>query len=132
MSVAKAFRAAVFDMDGVLVDSERHHRAAWCRLCLEEGVMLTEDEVSERTLGRPVRESLPVLMGRSLGPDEASRFMRRKAALYEEVSQGKVSGVPGVVRFVHALGAAGVPRARRRGCRDADRMIENNAPRGAL
>jgi hypothetical protein len=37
--------------------------------------------------------------------------MRRKAALYEEVSQGKVSGVPGVVGFVRALGEAGVLRA---------------------
>ena len=34
MSAAERLAAAIFDMDGVLVDSEPHHHAAWRRLCL--------------------------------------------------------------------------------------------------
>jgi HAD superfamily hydrolase (TIGR01509 family) len=110
MSGGETLRAAVFDLDGVLVDSERHHGTAWRRLCLEEGVSLTEAEVVRRTLGRPVRESLPELLGRPIAADEARRLIGRKAALYEEASIGRVAAVRGVVEFVRALGAAGVPR----------------------
>jgi beta-phosphoglucomutase-like phosphatase (HAD superfamily) len=73
--------AAIFDMDSVLVDSEPYHRAAWHRLCREEGVMLTLAQVAERTLGRPVRESLPTLLGRPVDTDETERLIRRKATL---------------------------------------------------
>jgi len=96
--------AAIFDMDGVLIDSEPHHHAAWHRLCLEEGVSLTVAQVAERTLGRPVRESLPTLLGRSIDPEETARLVRRKAALYAEVSGGIVR----VVAFVRRLVDRGV------------------------
>jgi beta-phosphoglucomutase-like phosphatase (HAD superfamily) len=33
-------RPAILDRDGVLVDSEAHHHAAWHRLCREEGDIL--------------------------------------------------------------------------------------------
>src|SRR4026209_1154385 len=68
-------QVAIFDMAGGLVDGEPHHHAAWHRLCLEEGVALTLSEVAERTLGRPVRESLPTLLGRALDPDEHERLV---------------------------------------------------------
>jgi beta-phosphoglucomutase len=95
--------AAIFDMDGVLVDSEPHHHAAWHRLCAEEGVTLTVAEVAERTLGRPVRESLPTLLGRALDLDEHERLVRRKAAIYQEVSGGTVREVRGAIAFVRSL-----------------------------
>jgi beta-phosphoglucomutase len=69
-------------MDGVLIDSEPYHRAAWHRLCHEEGVYLTLAQVAERTLGRPVRDSLPALLGRPVDMDEIERLTQRKAALY--------------------------------------------------
>jgi beta-phosphoglucomutase-like phosphatase (HAD superfamily) len=100
--------AAIFDMDGVLVDSEPHHHAAWHRLCLEEGISLTVAEVAERTLGRPVRESLPTLLGRSLDSDEHERLVRRKAVIYAEVSGGTVREVRGAVAFVRTLAGFGV------------------------
>jgi HAD superfamily hydrolase (TIGR01509 family) len=105
---AVARRAALFDMDGVLVDSEPHHHAAWHRLCLEEGIMLTLAEVAERTLGRPVRESLPTLLGRSIDTREHEQLVRRKAAIYEQVSGGATREVRGAVAFVHSLTDQGV------------------------
>jgi beta-phosphoglucomutase len=100
--------AAHYDMDGLLVDSEAHHHVAWRRICLEEGVGLTLAQVAERTLGRPVRESLPTLLGRPLGPDEIERLTLRKAAFYEEASGGVVREVGGATRFVRELSRLGV------------------------
>ena len=77
MSGVERLAVAIFDMDGVLVDSEPHHHAAWHRICLEQGVTLTVAEVAERTLGRPVRESLPTLLGRAHDADEHVRLVRR-------------------------------------------------------
>lgn len=111
MRSADERRAAIFDMDGVLVDSEPHHHAAWHRICLEEGAILTLAQVAERTLGRPVRESLPTLLGRPLDPDEIEHLTRRKAAFYEEASGGKVREVHGAVAFVRSLTTLGVPCA---------------------
>ena len=104
-------RAAIFDMDGVLVDSEPYHRVAWHRLCREEGVILTLDQVAERTLGRPVRESLPALLGRAVDADDIERLTQRKAAFYEEASGGMVREVRGAIRFVRSLAGLSVPCA---------------------
>jgi hypothetical protein len=74
-------RAAIFNMDGALIDSEPHHHATWHRLCREEGVIFTLAQVAERTLWRPVRESLPALPGRLADPAEMEPPTRRKAGL---------------------------------------------------
>ena len=108
MNGVERLTAAIFDMDGVLIDSEPHHHAAWHRLCVEEGISLTVSEVAERTLGRPVRESLPTLLGRSLDADEHERLVRRKAKIYEEVSGGTVREVLGAVAFVQSLVGLGI------------------------
>lgn len=108
MSGVERLAVAIFDMDGVLVDSEPHHHAAWHRICLEQGVTLTVAEVAERTLGRPVRESLPTLLGRSLDAAEHEQLVCRKAVIYEEVSGGTVREVRGAVAFVRSLADSGV------------------------
>jgi HAD superfamily hydrolase (TIGR01509 family) len=104
-------RAAVFDMDGVLVDNSRFHRAAWRRLCEEEGAVLPDGEWWRLTIGRPVEEAVPRLLSRPLSAAEAARLGRRKVALYHELADRDAAAVPGVVPFVHALHSAGVPLA---------------------
>jgi HAD superfamily hydrolase (TIGR01509 family) len=102
---------AVFDMDGVLVNNSRFHREAWRRLAQEEGFVLTDPEFWRLTIGRPVEEAVPRVLGRPVRPAEAARLARRKTALYHELADGHAPPVPGVVEFVRALAASGVPRA---------------------
>jgi beta-phosphoglucomutase family hydrolase len=104
-------RAAIFDMDGVLVNNSQFHRKAWRRLSREEGFALTDPEFWRQAIGRPVEEAVPRILGRAVPPGEAVRLARRKTALYHELADGHAPPVPGVVDFVHALAAAGVPRA---------------------
>jgi HAD superfamily hydrolase (TIGR01509 family) len=101
----------VFDMDGVLVDNARFHREAWRRLCREEGIALTDPEFWRLTIGRPVEDAVPRVLGRPVPPPEAVRLARRKTDLYHELADGQVAPVAGAVEFVRALATAGVLRA---------------------
>lgn len=111
MTGPEAVRGVVFDMDGVLVDSGAHHRAAWRALLAELGVTPSEREFWRLTIGRPVDEALPVLLGRALAPAESRAYSRRKTDLYHALATGRFQPVPGAVEFVRRLSALGVPRA---------------------
>ena len=103
--------AVVFDMDGVLIDSGVHHRAAWQALLAELGEAPAHPEYWRLTIGRPSEEAVPLLLGRRVSEHEAQRLARRKRDLYVDFSRGGVVPVPGVRDFIAALARLGVPRA---------------------
>lgn len=57
----KPFKAAIFDLDGVIVDTARFHFLAWRRLAKELGFEFTEKD-NERQKGVSRMESLEVLL----------------------------------------------------------------------
>ncbi len=57
----KPFKAAIFDLDGVIVDTARFHFLAWQRLAKELGFEFTEKD-NERQKGVSRMESLEVLL----------------------------------------------------------------------
>ncbi len=103
--------AVIFDMDGVLIDSGVHHRAAWQALLSELGEEPAQPEYWRLTIGRPSEEALPLLLGRRVPEHEAWRLARRKRDLYVNFSRGGMVSVPGVQEFVAALSRLGIPRA---------------------
>ncbi len=104
-------RAVIFDMDGVLVDSGVYHRAAWRTLLHELGVEPADGEFWRLTIGRPVEEALPTLVGRPLSTQEIARYGRRKTDLFHQLAQGRLQAIPGAIAFVRGLERAQVPRA---------------------
>jgi len=103
--------AAIFDMDGVLVDSGAHHRAAWRALLEELGVEPQDREFWRLTIGRPVEEALPVLLGRRLSAQEIGHYARRKTDLFHQFANGRFPPVRGAVAFVLGLERESIPRA---------------------
>src|SRR3970282_590057 len=103
-------RAVIFDMDGVLIDSGVHHRAAWRALLTELGEEAEHPEEWRLTIGRPSEEAVPLLLGRRVPEHEARRLARRKRDLYVDLSRGGVVSGPGVRGFVWALAGRGIPR----------------------
>jgi len=102
--------AVIFDMDGVLIDSGAHHRAAWGALLAEIG----EDPHPEHwrlTIGRPSEEAVPLLLGRRLSDYEVQRLARRKRDLYVDFARKGIVTVAGVSRFIADLARQKVPRA---------------------
>ena len=107
-------------MDGVLIDSGAHHRAAWRALLDELGVVPAERDYWRLTIGRPSVEAVPLLLGRETSWAEAQRLAARKQEHYRRLAGGGPALVRGVAEFVAEL-AARERAARRRHLRLAAR-----------
>ena len=118
--------AVIFDLDGVLVDSGAHHRAAWTALLGELGVAVPS-EFWRLTIGRTADEALPHLLGRPLSPSEVRQLSRRKHEHYVTFSRAGLPAVAGAPAFVTSLVRLGVPRAVATSARgtDATRLLGN-------
>jgi beta-phosphoglucomutase len=103
--------AVIFDMDGVLIDSGAHHRAAWRALLEELGEEPAHPEHWRLTIGRPSEEAVPLLLGRNVPEHEVWRLARRKRDLYVDLARGGIVTVAGVGRFIADLARSRVPRA---------------------
>jgi HAD superfamily hydrolase (TIGR01509 family) len=119
--------AAIFDMDGVLVDTGAHHRHAWRALLAELGAEPPDPEHWRLTIGRPSEEAIPLLLGRRLSGAEARRLALRKRDLYRERAQAGVEAVPGVAQFLESLARLGVARAVGTSASrwDAERLLDD-------
>jgi beta-phosphoglucomutase family hydrolase len=101
--------AALFDWDGVVIDSSRAHELSWEALAREEGRTLPPDHF-RRGFGMRNSQIIPELLGWTREAAEIQRLSDRKEALYREIirEQG-IELLPGVREFLTMLRAAGVP-----------------------
>jgi beta-phosphoglucomutase family hydrolase len=103
--------AAIFDWDGVIIDSSRQHEASWERLATELNKMLPEGHF-KKGFGRKNEFIIPQLLRWTENDDEISRISLRKEALYREiVKEQGLEPLPGVSGWLENLHAAGVPSA---------------------
>lgn len=102
--------AALFDWDGVIIDSGKHHAESWERLALEEKKTLPEGHFS-KGFGRKNEWIIPNLLGWIQDEVEVRRLSLRKESLYREVvGEWGIEPLPGVREFLRELKKAGIPR----------------------
>lgn len=100
---------AVFDWDGVVVDSSAQHLRSWELLAAEEGRVLPPDHF-HRGFGMKNERIIPELLGWSQVVGEITRLSLRKEELFRELVRAHgIEPLPGVRPFLERLRAAGVP-----------------------
>ncbi len=100
---------AIFDWDGVIIDSSRQHEESWERLAVEERRALPENHFKQG-FGKKNEWIIPNLLGWTAEPREIHRLSLRKEALYRAiVLERGLEALPGVHKFLAALQTAGVP-----------------------
>lgn len=122
------FRAAIFDLDGVLVDSAKAHFLAWRRLADELGIRFTEHD-NEALKGVDRMGSLRLILslgGLSLGEDEMAALAARKNGYYLEAVRTMTPAdcLPGARELVLAARAAGLHTAVASASRNAPLLLE--------
>jgi beta-phosphoglucomutase family hydrolase len=100
----------IFDWDGVIIDSSRHHEKSWKLLAQEEELPLPPDSF-RLGFGRKNQIIIPEIYKWSQDPAEIERLGNRKEAIYRELMANDVlEPLPGVREWLEKLAAAGVPR----------------------
>ena len=94
--------AALWDIDGTLVDTSELHFAAWVRLCNEQGRAFDRADFAA-TFGKRNPESLAYLFGTSLNLKQIADWGDRKESYYQAAARAGVSLLPGVRELLTKL-----------------------------
>ena len=103
--------AAIFDWDGVIIDSAKLHEQSWHRLAAELGKPIAPGSFL-RGFGMKSAWIIEKIHRWATEPAEITRVTERKEALYREVvAQSDIAPLPGVVTWLECLHEAGIPCA---------------------
>lgn len=103
--------AALFDMDGVLVDNHRFHADSWQQFATRYGRSIMPEQYAQYINGRVAADSLPYVMQRTLLADEIHSLTEEKEAIYRELYAPTLAPTPGLIDFLTELQSQGVPMA---------------------
>jgi beta-phosphoglucomutase len=124
-------RAAIFDLDGVIVDTSRHHYLAWKTLADELGIPFGPEE-NELLKGVSRMDSLDIILGLSpLSPKlteaEKQELAAAKNRRYVESIKGLTPAdlLPGVRDFLTGCRNAGLRTALASASRNAGAVINS-------
>jgi beta-phosphoglucomutase len=101
--------AFIFDMDGVLVDSNPTHKIALKQFCKKHGYDLSEKDLREKIYGRTNRDWLLNLFG-NLDEQTIKEYAEEKEALFRELYTD-IGPLNGLHSFLEKLEAQGIPKA---------------------
>ena len=104
--------AVIFDMDGVLVDSNPMHKKSIEKFTAEHDVELSEQELKEKVYGRNNREWIPYLFhDEDMAPERVKKYADQKEEMFREMYRSTIELLPGLRDFLDGLRAARVSYA---------------------
>lgn len=93
--------AAIFDIDGVIVDSGPIHLQAWKEVLKKHGI-IADDMEFRRIFGMRDSEVIPRLIENN-SDDEVQQFMKEKSAVFIELITNNAKPIQGVVECIDRL-----------------------------
>ena len=121
------FKAAIFDLDGVIVTTDKYHRLGWERLARELGIPFAADQ-ARRTRGVDRMASLRVVLGPNHRYSEAEmeEFAARKNGYYQELIKEITPAdlLPGALDLLAELDAHGIPMAIGSASKNASMVLD--------
>lgn len=97
--------AALFDMDGVLVDNIDFHVNAWLQFAQHHQRPLTKDQYIEHINGHVSADAMAYVFQRPIPPGELIVLTEEKEAIYRELYRPHLEPAPGLLDFLQALKA---------------------------
>jgi beta-phosphoglucomutase len=102
--------AFIFDMDGVIIDSNPFHKIALKQFCQKYGKDLSEEQLKEKIYGRTNRDWITNVFGK-LEEKKLKAYAEEKEALFRKLYEQDIHAVNGLITFLEAMDRLGIPRA---------------------
>ncbi|MFN3840661.1 MAG: HAD family hydrolase [Cyclobacteriaceae bacterium] len=94
--------AVIFDMDGVIVNTNPFHQKAIEQFCKKYGFQLTEEELRSRVYGRTNKDWITGLFG-PLTPEQLNNYAIEKEKLFRDLYEPHIRPVDGLLDFLDQL-----------------------------
>jgi beta-phosphoglucomutase len=101
--------AIIFDMDGVIVDTNAFHKTAIQQFCKKYGFELSEEQLRTSVYGRTNKDWITNLFG-TISEEQLQRYADEKEKLFRDLYAPHITPVKGLVGFLHRLVEAHIPR----------------------
>jgi len=101
--------AILFDMDGVIIDSNPYHKLALDKFLSAKGFSLTEDERKLRLYGRANKDWINDLYDGKLNDAQLLALGSEKEVIWRELYQNHIVPVAGMKTFLDLLVAEHIP-----------------------
>ncbi len=102
--------AVIFDMDGVIIDSNPYHKISLRQFCEKYGYHLSDEELVNKIYGRTNKDWIASLFG-ALTKEELTNYGEEKEALFREVYKNDISALKGLPEFLKSLKEKNIPVA---------------------
>jgi beta-phosphoglucomutase len=102
--------AVVFDMDGVIADTNPFHKDAIQQFVTKYGFELTEEELKTRVYGTTNRQWITNLFG-ELTENELQAYAFEKEQLFRDIYAPYINPVKGLIQFLDLLVEHQIPRS---------------------
>ena len=105
-------KAVIFDMDGVIVDTNPHHRTAWREYYQRNGRTLSDEDFVQYISGKHNSAIVAHLFAnQTLTPDKVLQLGNEKEVLFRELYRPVITPVAGLIAFLKTLKEAGIRTA---------------------
>lgn len=101
--------AVIFDMDGVMIDSNPVHKIALKQFCNAHGHDLTEDQLRDKIYGRTNKDWIPNLFP-GIDQQTLQRYGDEKEALFRDLYKD-IKPLDGLISFLDLLDQNNIVRA---------------------
>lgn len=90
----------IFDMDGVIIDSNPFHKTAWKAFCEKHSCSLTNDELQQYVYGKTNEDALRHVFGNDLTTTQINEYAQQKEETYRELFKPHLTALPGLAVFL--------------------------------
>lgn len=97
----------IFDMDGVLVDSNPVHKEAIKIFCKKHQLEVSDEFLKERVYGRTNKEWIPEVFG-DISDELSKKLADEKEKMFRGMFDPKSSVLPGLIEFLEKLDLLGI------------------------
>jgi len=103
--------AAIFDMDGVLIDSNPFHIEKWAELLRAHGIPYNAEDLPKQILGYRNDAAFRLFFGSQLDGDKMERLNEELEARFRSVFRQHARPLPGLKALMDKCRAAAIPMA---------------------
>jgi beta-phosphoglucomutase len=102
--------AIIFDMDGVLIDSNPTHKIALKQFCKQHGHDLTDQQLRDKIYGRTNKDWIPNVFP-GIDAITLQKYGDEKEALFRQLYENDIKPLEGLISFLKMLDQYEIPRA---------------------